>query len=116
MALKNQVSYSVILGVILRHYRKRLKLNQRDLAKVTGQTTLSRIEAGSVNLSVTDLRTLAISLGTNASVVLEEVEEFRKNLMLAGVDCMEEYHPAGYEDGMITLDYKALYILYLQGI
>lgn len=80
--MKQAASYSQVVGLVLRHYRKREKYKQSDLARAVGVTASvwSRIEAGQINLHITHLDRACEEMGVWASEILDRAERLRERL------------------------------------
>lgn len=81
------VSFSQALSYVLAGHRKRLGMSHMDVASRLGvhQSTISRREAGQVDVTVEDLRTLAGLLQVPADTLLSQAETVLDQLRTAGV-------------------------------
>ncbi len=70
-------SLEALVGYTLMQLRKEAKLSQAELAEYVGvrQGNWSRIESGRSSLSIAQLRSAAIRLGTMPSAILAKAEE-----------------------------------------
>ena len=61
------------LAMLIQSTRKKLKLSQKDLAKITGmqQSSISKIESGKYNPSIMQLKRIADGLGKKIIIRLE---------------------------------------------
>ncbi len=61
------------LALLIQSTRKKLKISQKDLAKITGlqQSSISKIESGKYNLSIMQLKRIADGLGKRIIIRLE---------------------------------------------
>lgn len=81
-------SSAAILGAVIARLRKKENLTQQELGERVGvgATTWSRIEQGSSQLSMDQLRAAANALGgLSASEILARAEEVEKTLKTAGI-------------------------------
>lgn len=81
-----------ILGHVLRQQRKSAGLSAKELANSIGlsQSTWSRIEDGSINLSVFRLREAALRLGIKPSSLLKKAEDRAVELASEGVEIRDQ--------------------------
>ncbi len=80
--MKQAATYSQLVGLVLRWYRKKDKLKQADLAKTVGVTASvwSRIESGRINLHIAHLDRACEELGIWASEILDKSERLRERM------------------------------------
>ena len=73
--LNEQLDESICdeLAMLIQSTRKKLKLSQKDLAKITGmqQSSISKIESGKYNPSIMQLKRIADGLGKKIIIRLE---------------------------------------------
>ena len=73
--LNEQLDESICneLAMLIQSTRKKLKLSQTDLAKITGmqQSSISKIESGKYNPSIMQLKRIADGLGKKIIIRLE---------------------------------------------
>ena len=73
--LNEQLDESICneLAILIQSTRKKLKLSQKDLAKITGiqQSSISKIESGKYNPSIMQLKRIADGLGKKIIIRLE---------------------------------------------
>ena len=67
---------AAILGQVLELARRRLNLKKREVADIVGvsATDYARIEAGQINLSIIQLRTVAMVLRTTPAKIIAALE------------------------------------------
>ena len=73
--LNEQLDESICneLAMLIQSTRKKLKLSQKDLAKITGmqQSSISKIDSGKYNPSIMQLKRIADGLGKKIIIRLE---------------------------------------------
>ena len=73
--LNEQLDESICneLAMLIQSTRKKLKLSQKDLSKITGmqQSSISKIESGKYNPSIMQLKRIADGLGKKIIIRLE---------------------------------------------
>ena len=89
--------FRTIIGRTLQFARRSRFPDQRAFAARVGisQPTLSRIESGTGNLSVVQLRNLAEALGLSASEILKRAERTETELARQGVTVVRDDKPEG---------------------
>lgn len=89
---KPKLTYQALVGYVLQHQRKRLKLEQGVFATQIGisQSAFSRIESGSTAASVSQLRKIAPLLAMKPSEILGEADRLASDLERQGVEVLAE--------------------------
>src|SRR5690606_30345517 len=90
-------TYGELLGVAIRHYRTGLRLNQGEAARRAEltQSTWSKLERGSVGVTVETLRnTLAPSLRVHPSDLLDLADRLEEAATARGMMVLEGPSPA----------------------
>ncbi len=90
--LRPTITYSNLVGQVILHHRKQLKLDQSDVASALGvsQSAYSRLESGDSSLSVTQLRIVAERFGVLPYELLRQTDELVERATLQGVTVTNE--------------------------
>ena len=90
--MKPAAKFGIVLGQVVAKKRKLLKLTQGDAAKKMRlpQSSVSRLERGEANFTVTQLRRAAGSLKTEVSQLFLEAEAGAAALTKKGVTVLDE--------------------------
>ena len=93
--MKPAAKFGAVLGQVVVKKRKQLKLTQGKAAEKMGlpQSSLSRLERGSANFTVTQLRRAAGALKTEVSQMFLEAEAGETVLAKKGVKILDEEPP-----------------------
>ena len=93
--MKPATKFGVVLGQVVVKKRRQLKLTQGKAAKEMGlpQSSLSRLERGAANFTVTQLRRAAGALKTEVSQMFLEAEAGEIVLVRKGVKILDEEPP-----------------------
>ena len=96
-----QVSFAALVGGVIARRRKAQSLNQTELARVVelNQAGWSKIERGSVSLSLEHLSLVAPALGVAPGLVLEEVERVVRYVEGLGVQVVRRRLEVGGVEG-----------------
>lgn len=90
--LRPTITYSNLVGQVILLHRRRLKLDQSDVASALGvsQSAYSRLEGGDSSLSVGQLRIVAERLGVLPNELLRQTDELAERATLQGVTVTNE--------------------------
>jgi transcriptional regulator with XRE-family HTH domain len=82
-----QLTYAALIGQILQFHRQRKRLHQAEIAAALGvlQPAYSRIEKGDTSITVAQLRIVARRLGMHPARIVDEAEEWARQLRRQGV-------------------------------
>ena len=85
--LQPATSYPVILGRVIEHFRSEAGFNQFRLSEAAGisQATISRIESGSVDATLSQLRKIASALRFTPEKLLKETEKAVRKVESKGI-------------------------------
>lgn len=89
---KPAISYGALVGRVIANRRKRLPLDQENMAKALGitQPAYSRLEQGHSAMSLAQLKTIASCLGVTPSKILQEADGLSIRLRAEGVQVTNE--------------------------
>jgi len=89
---KSQTSYSAVLGVVLSNLRKRVGMEQGDMAARMGlsQASYSRLESGKSTFSMDQMYQAAEALGISGPELVQQLENTTANLRLNGVEVVPQ--------------------------
>lgn len=93
-------SFAAIVGAVLTRRRRARGINQTVLARVVGlnQAGWSKIERGTISLSLEHLSLVAPELGVSPGVVLDEAERVVRHVEALGVQVVRRRLEAGGVD------------------
>jgi len=96
---KPTITYAVLVGRIVEHFRKQAKMHQETMANAIGvsQSAYSRLEQGQSGMSVTQLWMIAVQLKTTPAALLHHTEQYANQLRAQGVEITSDKaeSPAG---------------------
>ncbi len=87
--IRSVTTYATIVGGLIGLLRKEANVEQAVVAKAAGlktQSTMSRIEAGKSNLTVTQLWLIARTLNTTPAIILTRADQAAALMAKQGVD------------------------------
>lgn len=104
--LRPQFTFGEILGAVIRYERRMTGLTQHQVASRTGmlESTLSRIEAGKIHMSIARLRSIAREIGIEAHKLLARAEKLCDKIseVSPGSHVHEERNERGWFPGAPT--------------
>jgi transcriptional regulator with XRE-family HTH domain len=99
--MRPAVSYPEIVGGVLKQIRTQLQLDQATIAKTVGvaQPTWSRIESGSVPITVEQLAFIAPQLKMSPSQILERADKAADSFRKQGIQVTpQRASPTGMDE------------------
>ena len=102
-------TYAAVVGQVLKSMREGKNLHQSDLANILGitQATLSRVESGSVGVSMGTIAQLAAALSTQPNVIINTADQIAEQLRKQGV-VVENQEPDTWGDDLILIGGAAI--------
>jgi transcriptional regulator with XRE-family HTH domain len=103
-------TYLAVLGQVFKHYREKMKLEQRDIAAAVDvqQPYWSKIELGRGNVSVLQLARACAKMNVAPSVVLSDVERSCANMQARGVVIYEGVGEPEHSPGLAFIGGAAI--------
>lgn len=107
MGARVRTTYAVVLGQTLMVLRKRLHMDQNELALEVGtsRSTWSRIENGAAAISIDQLIGAAKHMGTTPSLILVLVEATKAEAHQRGISVLDK---AQWPPSVDDLSYKSV--------
>jgi transcriptional regulator with XRE-family HTH domain len=89
---KPVITYAMLVGRIVEFHRGQMNIHQEHMAQTLGisQSAYSRLEQGQSAMSVTQLRMIAERLGTTSAVLIQNTDQYARQLRAQGVSVTDE--------------------------